>query len=357
MVDPRTLIRIDFDDFDTVYGVFTLPKGALLFRGHAGASPVIDEWPMYFSSNHAVARQYARAAARGVVSQIRSARKLKVLDLRYAILVITDIVNRRKCARPELEDGFRRTLENVLVAYGGCSLDTQMRLLREVFEIPAGVDLTRLAVETDDAMLPFKRMGVHHAACSGGDPPCWVNPAEPQGVRLGESGLDMKAVLFLREVFSDVADGYVAPALRSPFQLSGTINSEIVVFDPRGAGLLPVVEDHPLFLLHIRDIVSRYKVPLKYHVADGTVLAWVASEPRAVRGGGGRPRRRPDPSEMLHSRRTRKAVVEATRAAKEAADGLKASSSDAHVARTLAARVRPTTWTVVGGCGLVGGHP
>ena len=360
-MDQRTLVRIDFDAFDTVYGVFTLPKGTLVFRGHSGKSPVIDEWPMYFTSNPAVAKQYADAATRGMVSQIRTSRKLKVLDLRYAILVITDIVNRRKCVRPEIEDDFQRTLEKVLLAYGGCSLDTQIRLMRKVFEIPPGVDLTKLAVDTaaDSAKIPYKQMGIHHAACSGPDRPCWVNPVEPQGVRLGESGLDMEAVLFLREIFSDVADGYIAPALNSPFQLSGTINSEIVVFNPKGAGLQPVADgDAPLLQLHIRDIVCRYKVPLKYHFANDTVGAWVASEPHLpVRGGGRRRHRRLDPSEMIHNRRTRKAVVEADRVAKAASDGLKASSNDAHVASKIAARVRPTTWTVVGGSGLVGGHP
>ena len=148
----------------------------------------------------------------------------------------------------------------------------------------------------------------------------------------------------------------------SPFQASGTINSEVVVFRPDDAGLLEVVvsPDHELVMMHLRNVVSRHKIPLKYYVANGTVQAWVSEELDRPRTGGARPgapRTNRDPSQMMQDPLGRDAVLRAARVARSVSDDLKACAGDEEISAALARRVRAVDWASVGGRGLVAGHP
>jgi hypothetical protein len=61
---------------------------------------------------------------------------------------------------------------------------------------------------------------------------------------------------------------------------------------------------------------------------------------------------------MMHNRLKRKKVLDSAKLAKKkVSDELKHSANDAKVAQKLAERVRPIDWSMVGGSGLVGGHP
>jgi len=345
MQQPLTII--DIDAFETVYGTFVVPKGTVFFRGHSGKTPAVSNWPMYFASNPYTAQQYADVAAQGVMSTCVTTKDLRVFDLRYMGLVLRDIISRRKDPCPDSDSAaeFIAVLEKVMLAYGTCSLDAQIRLLRKEFKIPANIELTSLNKGRPE-LNPYRKMGELQAQCAAGTPPCWVNPVEPQGVRLGHSDVDMDAVLFMMHVFSDVVDGYVAPKLESPFQTSGKINSEFCVFNPAGMGIQPVdSQTLSTRTVPIGEILSGCKAIQHYRIDNQEVLSW--------RQRGGRKRnaanRRRDPAELYITNKRR--VQDAAERGKRVAEGLKFESRNAFPVQT---RKNPLQ---VGGRGPTGGHP
>ena len=58
------------------------------------------------------------------------------------------------------------------------------------------------------------------------------NPIEIGGVRTGDLFINGMAVGILRELLSDICDGYIAPRLFSPYQEENFIHEEIVIFKP-----------------------------------------------------------------------------------------------------------------------------
>jgi hypothetical protein len=68
---------------------------------------------------------------------------------------------------------------------------------------------------------------------------------EQEGVRVGETNNDGYVMAFLKELFRDVADGFVAPRISTQFHVEKheTINPEVILFNPEKAGIvqLPAV--------------------------------------------------------------------------------------------------------------------
>jgi hypothetical protein len=86
--------------------------------------------------------------------------------------------------------------------------------------------------------------------------PAWVNPVEPQGVRVGITDLDYKVMGFFKDLFP--IDGVIAPATPTPFHNQGSddpqhsiLYEEIVLFEP--SATLAHVQDRP-----VKDRVQYY---------------------------------------------------------------------------------------------------
>jgi hypothetical protein len=69
--------------------------------------------------------------------------------------------------------------------------------------------------------------------CNLQSKPSWTNPVELRGVRCGITDIDYMVMGFLKELFGDLVDGIIAPALYSPtINNNDMIYQELIIFDP-----------------------------------------------------------------------------------------------------------------------------
>ena len=87
-LQPGDPIYINFDDFDTVVGVITIPARTRFVRGAHNNSSLLGTYPMYFTHRYAVALGYARSHGdHGKVFFYETTRPLRLFDLRYMMML------------------------------------------------------------------------------------------------------------------------------------------------------------------------------------------------------------------------------------------------------------------------------
>ena len=93
--------------------------------------------------------------------------------------------------------------------------------------------------------------------------------AEAQGIRVAETTNDFLVMTFLKELFSDEIDGFIAPSMFSPYHTNEYTSPEMIIFDPIKSGII-VVDDNvvpkKVEMLSLNDIVlSQFvKQPITY---------------------------------------------------------------------------------------------
>ena len=81
------------------------------------------------------------------------------------------------------------------------------------------------------------------------------------GVRIPVTNLDCKMVAIIRDVFSVLCDGIIAPKLETPFESSGYSHEEIIIFNP--SKLAIVNNDLIIISKNITELINmnnRYKI-------------------------------------------------------------------------------------------------
>jgi hypothetical protein len=121
----------------------------------------------------------------------------------------------------------------VTLAYGMCSFTKQIELLKQRYQNEPSQTPHIKSMETFQAL----------RLSNPGNMPIGINVVEPAGVRIGETTNDGIALVFIKEVFSNLnidIDGIVSPRMFSPYFYKNQdmmMVSEIVIFDPKKSGI------------------------------------------------------------------------------------------------------------------------
>lgn len=125
-------------------------------------------------------------------------------------------------------------LLKVYIALGICSMEKQIRLLSNIRASIAG---------SYQRMVDFYTL----INASPSNHPLWINPIEPNGVRIAITNGDYFVFDILKQLFGSIADGIISPVMHSPYHSQGASDrvqdgellEEIVIFNP-SASLEPV---------------------------------------------------------------------------------------------------------------------
>ena len=213
-------LQIDFEQFKTVYGVIEIPQNTLFIRGHHQDFPAISSRPAYFSQSFQTACGYGKRE-KCKVSMFVTTKPIRLYDLRYLKLILSDcIVNRKSNKNTVIDAIFTWTL-----AFGMCTLSRQIDLYKE-----------RYRDDMDKSVVSRMQSYLQHMSQNK---PLNANPVEVSGIRIAETINDAHAVVFLKEMFGNEVDGYIAPRFETPYhaEKNGSMSSELLLFDPESAGL------------------------------------------------------------------------------------------------------------------------
>jgi len=236
---------LNMNNFPIVYGTINILSNTLLYRGYNRKYNPITSRPAYFTSDIDIAKAYA-GSCDCEVGMFTSTRELRLYDLRFIRSILRDLFPQRKSNHKDVIE----CCNTLALAYGVCSYKRQMELLKKRFD---NIDKDRL-----DSLVQYQNFIDSQPTLSG------VDPVEAQGVRIAETNNDAEALIFLKEIFGNIVDGYVAPKMHSPYhtEKSGNIHpSELVLFDPEKSGLTKL-EKHPnsekITTIDINLLTNRY---------------------------------------------------------------------------------------------------
>lgn len=213
---------LDVDSFATTYGVIEVPSRIILYRGYNTNYDPISLRPSFYSFRQDVCAAYANDEDCRLGTFLTT-HPLRFYDLRYIRTILSDLFPQRKSNCKDVLE----CCNTLALAYGICSYDRQLQLFLQRYP-------------NDHHSAPYQNMigfreTIRHEPCISG-----IDPVEARGVRIAETNNDAEAVLFLKEIFGFEIDGYIAPRLYSPYHIEKKgymMNSEIVLFNPKGCGL------------------------------------------------------------------------------------------------------------------------
>jgi hypothetical protein len=174
------------------------------------------------------------------------------MDYRKLRNIMRLIVNSR-CYN---DDFITECVRYFTLALGLCSYKTQVAMLESF------VSQVRAKVKNPEE-LEFVESRINymkHFDITAGQ----ANPFEPEGVRVGETQIDANIMLFLKELLADICDGFIAPRMFSPFHVGDTTHEEIVIFDPKKAGLKVYDGKLKIEQYHINTLIKSRCIVLKY---------------------------------------------------------------------------------------------
>lgn len=214
----------DFKSFDFIDSWIHLPYNTILYRGIETSIPktkVLRDYPMYLAPEY-IAKFY------GNVYKLKCKMPIKLMDIRKMIGILKHLLS----SLTTIDQDCMNFCATLSMSYGLISYRSQIGALLKYYDhMKASIkpDMFEKIKEKIANMQNYNFSNQPH------------NPIEIQGVRTGDVYLNGLSVSLLKELFSDICDGYVAPRLFSPYQEENFIHEEIVIFDP--VRKLEIVED------------------------------------------------------------------------------------------------------------------
>jgi hypothetical protein len=216
------MTTFNFEHFDFIdTDLITLPK-MIFYRGIMSNDPltekeIIRNSPIYLGSKN-IAKDY------GTVYQLSTPKSLRLVDVRKLKTILNIVISSRKSNEPAI----LKSIQYLTMAFGLCSYS------RQILELESHVDDARHLVNDHSELdSVYKKINMMRNT----DPRhFYLNPIEPEGVRVAETYIDGKVMIILKDLFKGIYDGFIAPAMFSPFHSGGFTHEEIVIFDPIECG-------------------------------------------------------------------------------------------------------------------------
>ena len=268
MSQKTDYIIYNFDAFPPVHTVITLPKKNILYRGFDSAYGPITKLGAFFTSNLDYATSYS---VKSQVGTFALTRPLRLYDIRYIKTLLYEIFAQQNPVQSQNPRVFH--LVNTLsLCLGMCSYEKQMELVAQRY---AQSPLKSSFIQSMEA---WKGRQWPQNFCK--------NVVELQGVRIAETTNDRQAMVYLKDIFSNVIDGFIAPKMFSPFHFERDnlfIESEVHLFSPMTSGIVQLNQD----VSHIRhtpiDNLFEHRLQLT-QFQDGSVV-WQNSCDNQTGGG------------------------------------------------------------------------
>jgi hypothetical protein len=203
-----------FHKFNYIDQDIIFPEDIVLYRGIESKTKldIIRNNPIYLGPEY-IAEQY------GDVYKITANKPLKLIDIRKLKNILRMVI----LSRVSNDGSILQSIRYLTIAFGLCSYVGQVKLLEEYV-----ASVTNLVI--DKAVLKDIKSKIQKMKQIF--PTDILNPLEPEGVRIAETTIDGKVMLILKELFSGIYDGFIAPKLWSPFHKDSYSHEEIVIFDP-----------------------------------------------------------------------------------------------------------------------------
>ncbi len=212
---------IEWDEaFDAAYGIINLnPNLYVFYRGYDPAYP-LSERPAYFGTQ-VVAEQYTKKTGH-TLSAFTNTRQLKLIDIRFMKNILRDIFQANSD-----EYALNDEMKSVTFSFGLCSLYHQIWMAVQRYKDSMSNHINQNKTLTMKDALKALQSSYKYSAY------------EQSGVRIAETINDALTMGFLKGLFEEHIDGFIAPQTYSPFHIERTNNilmSELVIFNPLKCG-------------------------------------------------------------------------------------------------------------------------
>jgi hypothetical protein len=222
-------VQLDFEDFPVVMHSFLLPEHTIWYRAADYTEPTLTNVPRFFGS-YRTSAFYADLPDR-TLKAYSSTRALRLLDMRHVQGMMRMMVASRRT--PQVSESVHIALEILNVALGLCSFGLQLQILKIIQSNALHPELMEAGVQR---MAQFAQILQNPRSF-----PTWLNYIEAAGVRVGITDIDYMVMEILKKLFEGVADGILAPVMRTPFHdhgpnaadpFEGRMLEELVLFNP-----------------------------------------------------------------------------------------------------------------------------
>lgn len=217
---------LEFAQFPRVWGIINIPKDVVVYRSGTKA-PLLSTDPRFFSDF------YTAKAYKDMIPTYNTyaccTNELKLMDLRTLRYLFLEYVGHNRLLFEEAE---LNIITKALFALGLMSTTEQIEFIKDnVYTYPnlerwEGQDIQQVAkmvkcVLTRGSYPANKNLAIDRS----------VEYYQRFGGRISDSSIDDEVVALLKQLFSDVIDGYIAPTLDSVWHDFG-FNPELCLFDP-----------------------------------------------------------------------------------------------------------------------------
>ena len=238
-----TLIALNIDEyFDPLYGSpIIIPQNYVIYRGYDTRYSAVSNRPSHYSVK-GVAEAYAENP-HSALGCFTNTRALRLIDFRY----MGTLLNLMFANCTDNTFASIDPIVRISVGYGLCDIREQIELGRRMFVGSVGmqklIDYYDRNIKDKDFM----------------NRPLGINTISQSGFRIAETKNDGYILNFVKEIFGDAVDGFIAPRLKSPYHYEkhdSTMSPEIVLFAPQSAGIQMVADDPNMPLQSINEVLN-----------------------------------------------------------------------------------------------------
>jgi hypothetical protein len=206
--------------FYPLYGsTISIPTSTVIWRGFDPTYPAVSNRPAYYGALK-VAQGYAQKYGTDASAFITT-KYLNVLDIRYMKTLLSQLFESNPITEAD-RDIFMATT----ISFGLCSYAHQITLFDERYA---------KIYKSSDSSYDDIKMGIQHMKSL-------LQPKllrEQRGIRIAETSNDAIVMGFIKEIFGDNYDGWIAPSQETPFHIEkrSRLHSELVLFNPADSGI------------------------------------------------------------------------------------------------------------------------
>ncbi len=236
---------LDFKEFPPILGQpIIIDKNTIIYRTYDIQYGALER-PSFFGE-HSVSSRYLKEGRQ--LSAFVTKRKIKLLDIRYVIHIINQLILLRE------DNDFDKMIigyKTLALSFGLVSLRAQLELYKERY---------RDIIDNDERFKKMEQYYQHYQ--SSHEKFTWQNPVELSGIRIGETNNDIKSTLILKEIFGEFFDGIIFPETFSPYFDDNKIPNEILLFEPsqcvaENKKNILILDTNRVSYLNILDIIKK----------------------------------------------------------------------------------------------------
>jgi len=209
---------LDFQYFPSIIGNnIIIDENTLFFKSYEKKkyNSLQKNRPSFFGSIDNATKYLTKDRNLGIFN---TKKKIKLLDIRYIVQIINDLILLRK--NNEF-DSIIKGYMTLTLSYGLVSLYKQMTLYK-----------MRYANDLNNDKRYEKIINYLNNYEKNNNKELFQNPIELQGIRIGETNNDTESTFILKEIFENFFDGIIYPTIFSPYFDDNYIPNEILLFNP-----------------------------------------------------------------------------------------------------------------------------